>query len=465
MTVVIDIPDTYIPERSYILSVLFTEFLGLDFEITVSHRLNTVISVRDSSPRLYVEDFLFKLKKDFWLTEQSLPKLPLKTWDLSRDSLCATTVFSKVPVIYGEPFEELSFLRLAENSVHLSLDIFGSSFFMLSRYEECVVTTRDQYDRFSAKESLAYKANFIDRPIVNEYLEILWSCLKRLWPNLQRKSFSYSLCLSHDVDNPFELKPFKPKKWLRRMLGDVYARHNLGLSSSLFVNGCLAALNLPYSDRLDTFDWLMDQSEKAGVKSAFYFICGHSASDPRYDVKSSYMRDLIRKILARGHEIGLHPSYDTYLNPVKLNQEFNNLKNILCEEGISDSIGGRQHYLRWRAPDTWQHWSDVGMSYDSTLGYADHVGFRCGTCYEYSVFNVHTRKALKLREKPLVAMECSLFASNYMAVKSQTDIYLLLKTLSDRCKLFSGKFAVLWHNDQLLSELHQKYYLSVLSEF
>ena len=47
----------------------------------------------------------------------------------------------------------------------------------------------------------------------------------------------------------------------------------------------------------------------------------------------------------------------------------------------------RQHYLRWRAPTTWQNWEDAGLDYDSTVGYADHVGFRAGTCYEYPIFN------------------------------------------------------------------------------
>jgi len=48
------------------------------------------------------------------------------------------------------------------------------------------------------------------------------------------------------------------------------------------------------------------------------------------------------------------------------------------------------------------------MKCDSTLTYPEKEGFRCGTCYKYSVFNILTRKKLKLKEMPLEVMEGSL---------------------------------------------------------
>ena len=43
---------------------------------------------------------------------------------------------------------------------------------MLSRYEELITKDRDQHNRFPATASVAFKAGFLDRPIVSEYLEI-----------------------------------------------------------------------------------------------------------------------------------------------------------------------------------------------------------------------------------------------------------------------------------------------------
>jgi hypothetical protein len=52
---------------------------------------------------------------------------------------------------------------------------------MLTRYEEVVKSDRDEHDRYLATASLDYQEGFLERPIFNEYLEILWACIKRLW--------------------------------------------------------------------------------------------------------------------------------------------------------------------------------------------------------------------------------------------------------------------------------------------
>lgn len=51
----------------------------------------------------------------------------------------------------------------------------------------CVCSGAADHDRFPATASLAYRAGFLDRPQIDEYLEILWAAMRRLWPGLQRK--------------------------------------------------------------------------------------------------------------------------------------------------------------------------------------------------------------------------------------------------------------------------------------
>ncbi len=63
------------------------------------------------------------------------------------------------------------------------------------------------------------------------------------------------------------------------------------------------------------------------------------------------------------------------------------------------------------------------MSYDSTLGYADHAGFRCGTCFEYPAFDPVADKQLNLRIRPLIAMECSVTADRYMGLGTGSDAF------------------------------------------
>jgi hypothetical protein len=120
--------------------------------------------------------------------------------------------------------------------------------------------------------------------------------------------------------------------------------------------------------------------------------------------------------------------------------------------------GGRQHYLRWENPTTWQNWEDARLDYDSTLGFADQPGFRCGICYEYPVFNLRTRQSLALRERPLVVMDGTLL--DYLKLSLDASAQRIL-ALAAVCRQFAGDMALLWHNNNLLSQRQRHLYQRV----
>ncbi|MBF4237621.1 hypothetical protein EAY82_24230, partial [Vibrio anguillarum] len=77
----------------------------------------------------------------------------------------------------------------------------------------------------------------------------------------------------------------------------------------------------------------------------FYFICGGNHShDADYEPEHPVIRNLMRRIHERGHEIGLHPSYGTFQQPELIKQEAERLKRICAEESIDQHVwGGRMH--------------------------------------------------------------------------------------------------------------------------
>ncbi|MHA1743223.1 MAG: DUF7033 domain-containing protein, partial [Candidatus Heimdallarchaeota archaeon] len=54
------------------------------------------------------------------------------------------------------------------------------------RYKETINDYRDEH-RFPGKCSIVFLEGFIEWPIVNEYLEFLWSLLLKISPKLTRK--------------------------------------------------------------------------------------------------------------------------------------------------------------------------------------------------------------------------------------------------------------------------------------
>ncbi len=196
----------------------------------------------------------------------------------------------------------------------------------------------------------------------------------------------------------------------------------------------------------------MNINEKIGVKSYFFFMGkGLTKFDNMYKSNDLFIKKLIMKIKRREHYIGIHPTYNAYNNKEQFKKEKKEL-----ESNLDTAITfGREHYLRFEVPNTWQIWEENGMSWDSTCSYADKEGFRCGVCYEYSVFNILTREKLKLKEKPLIVMEGS-FAT-YQANIKPNDMEYKIKLLIKEVKKYDGEFVFLWYNSSFNTNMWKQY--------
>lgn len=448
-------PPSYLAERQYIFQVLLREFLGLEYrtEIHASHDIR--ITHDGTGKQLIVADVLFQTVEAEWLTQSSMPRRPLDVLDPCEIGGHGSGLPSAVPVIYGPRGRGEALVTVADDAIALSLDIFGSAFFLLTRYEELVTTTRDWRDRFPATASLAFQAGFLNRPVVNEYVELLWCCLSRLFPALRRSARQHRIMLSHDVDWPVVTLGKTIPQVLRATAGDVAKRKDPLLAIRRMESWRQVRRGHLHKDMGNVFDVIMDTSERHGLKSAFYFIAsdGTGDIDGAYTVEHPRIRALLRRVHERGHEIGIHPSYRTFRDPCRTRREFLRLREVCDSENISQEVwGGRQHYLRWENPTTWQNYADAGLAYDTTLSFADHVGFRSGVCYEHPVFNLRTRQVLPLRERPLMVMEATLFgerSKSGMALPIDEAIERI-SSLKATCERYRGDFTLLWHNNWLI---------------
>lgn len=398
MTVVVTTPASRTAEREYAAHVLLGEFLGLEWRLAVEDRADVRISVDGHDGELRYADGLFAVGDADWLAPASLPS--------SRAHLP----------------------HLWEN------DPFGTAFFCLTRYEEIVRRARDAHDRFPA--AAAFEPA---RPLVNEVLESLWSDLQRAFPRLARRGRTFEIVPTHDVDIP-SCRRRRP----RTVVLDLAKRRDPRL----------ALLRARGGDPCDTFRFLFESSERRSLRSAFYFI----ADDHAYDLDGQV--SLIREANARGHEVGLHPSYDTYRDGERLARELERLRRARGAAGLGDGpLGGRQHYLRFEAPTTWRLWDDAGLAYDSTLAWAEASGFRCGVCYEFPVFDLRARRMLSLRERPLIAMEATFL--QYLRLDHERAL-AAMAALKETCRRYHGRFVLLWHNDRLQSARDRALYEAVL---
>lgn len=363
-----------------------------------------------------------------------------------------------------EPLKKL--IWKTNEGFHIHYDILGLTYWMLSRREEIGRTDLDAHGRFPASASHAYKHGYLERPIVDEWLDILGQVMQRTWPGIELTQHRFDMKLSHDVDGPSRYGFLPWAGIARTMAGNALKRADLvGAAQAPWIR-LRTTDRLHPSDPANTFDWIMDVSEQHGLASAFYFICGRTSPqhDAHYEPEHPAIRRLMRSIHERGHEIGLHPSYDTYRNPDAIVSEARRLRAVADSEDIRQPHwGGRMHFLRWEHPTTIYGWELAGMDYDSTLSYADHAGFRCGTCFEYPAFDPVAERMLNLRIRPLVAMDCSVMAPRYMGLGDGERAFEKFRQLKDACRAVGGSFTLLWHNAEFDSEAKRELYRSVVA--
>ena len=349
--------------------------------------------------------------------------------------------------------------KFHDDVVYCGYDILGLVFWSLNRLEEINNPAVDEHKRFTYNQSHACKYDYIEYPIVDQWLDVLKQTINKINKKIFLKNKVYKPYITHDIDRPARYYFSNNKNFLRSVFIDFIRERKI----SNFINSFskFFSKKIPISDSYNTFDWLMDISDKYGLKSNFYFICGgNSKYDGNYNIASIEMRDIVNNILNRNHFVGLHPSYSCYLDSSQIFKEVTELKKVLpCNLKY---IGGRMHYLRFKYPETLNNLVEAGIDYDSTLGYAEQIGFRCGTSHSYYPFDPLKNETIGIRVFPLIVMDGTLTTYMNMRLADESTFYKV-KTLIERCRETEGNFVLLWHNSELKNEVQKNFYEKVVS--
>jgi hypothetical protein len=448
------LPPNNTAEKEYIIYELFENHLSQEYIVSY-HEQECYRIILPNRKSLNIKDAFFSYYKSD-LSYFEFSTIPSNILYVEN-----SFVFDKnIPIIFGD-----NELIVEDNQISVGIDIFASCFFMLSRWEEYVSQEKDKHDRNFAKSSLAYKFNFLERPIVNEYTEFLWKLLKHLDPSLVRKERKARTIVSCDVDYPYDLAKNSVIHTARRSLGLVL-KGNYSKFHYPILNYLRGKEDTKYDLYNSRINWIMDVNEKCGNRVTFNFI--PFQTDPNFDGQFNITDPIIEKLLVnivqRGHELGVHPGYQTYNNAELFKQSVEIFKSQLERLGIDSSrLGGRQHYLRWKFPETLSFYEQARLQYDSTLGYADCAGFRCGTCYEYTLFDVLNRKTLALKERPLIVMEGTVFDKQYMNLGHTYSAGNQMLYYKNTCKKYNGDFTLLWHNTYFQTASDEALYIDLTS--
>jgi len=188
------------------------------------------------------------------------------------------------------------------------------------------------------------------------------------------------VALTHDVD--------RTRKTYQ------YITHPLKYLSSMNIKGLSNQIRtLKSSNTYWGFDKIIEIEKQLNLRSTFYFLnetipfdlftpSNWKLSLGRYNIKNPKITNIIKYLDKNGWEIGLHGSFNSFVNIDLLKKEKEDLEEIIGH----DIVGIRQHYLNL-VEETWTYQKRVGFKYDTSYGFCNRIGFRENKYNPFSPFD------------------------------------------------------------------------------
>jgi hypothetical protein len=319
-------------------------------------------------------------------------------------------------------------------------DIFSAIFYILSRYEEYLPHNKDEYGRYSYKESLAFKEGFLHLPLVNFWLEDLKSAIREKFPSVlfHRKTFKF--IPTYDIDIAWK---YKHKGWWRNIGGCLHSAFKGNWSD---LKERIGVLQDTQKDPFEAYEWLDALHLYCRLKPYYFFLLAETQRgyDKNISPSDKHLQQLIAYHAARD-KVGIHPSW----------QSGDNMKLLKEEIGWLEFITGnktkfsRQHYIRFELPRTYEELIQAGIEKDFSMGYGNINGFRASVASSFKWFNLATNQTTPLTIFPFCFMDANAYYERKLTAQ---QAFAELMQVYQAVKKVNGMMITIWHNNFLGGE-------------
>lgn len=400
--------ETITERVKYVCHFLFKEQLGIEYRITDNREEAT-----SSADSVICYDAVRLKENSFHIKPHGL------LWE---------TTIKEQNVTCFETEGFLAFFGI--NQCDISFDVLASTFYLISRYEEYLPHQKDEYGRYSHKESLAFKNQFLHLPLVNIWINHFSTLLTKIFPQLKFFKPSFKCMLTYDIDMAWSYR----KKGFWRNLG--------GFLLSPSIQRCKVLLGWE-KDPFDSFAFIEEMNQKSGTEAIYFMLMASRLG--RYDKNISpakkAMRQLIQRI-GKNYLLGIHPSWKSNKHPRLLQKEKKKLERIADKQVINS----RQHYIKMSMPETYRQLLAAGIQHDFSMGYGSINGFRASMAGSFFWYDLSAETTTSLRVFPFCFMDAN---SHYEQKNSPEEALHELKSYLNVCKQNNGLFIPVFHNNFL----------------
>ena len=313
----------------------------------------------------------------------------------------------------------------------IPFDIFAASFYLLSRYEEYLPHVKDEFGRFLATESIAYKYGFLHQPVVDIWAYKFRDVLQIQFPEFKFPEKHYKVKPIIDVPTPYH---FKLKGLMRNFGGSLKDLYKLKFKS--FYDRIMVVLGLKH-DPYDTFKYIINKQKKSKYKFLFFFLIGDfSTYDKSVNPNNKEFVSLIKHI-ADYCEVGLKTSFFALDNLSILKKE-----KLKMEDIINTTLkASRQSFSKLNLPESYRNLIELEILDDYTMGYVNQIGFRAGSCTPFFFYDLDYEVQTPLKVHSYHMMDYVLLKHHSLLDKIKT-----LNELISEVRRVNGEFIPVFHN-------------------
>ena len=397
------------PRLNYIFKHICTRVLGVKVSFTT--KIEEFIA-HDSLKMSYTKQQLgneFFIKSHDILFEQGLNDIEINMHDWG---------YTKCFFYIGDKFA-------------MPFDIFSAAFYLLSRYEEYLPHVKDEYGRFTATESLAFKKGFLHQPVVDIWAYKFKSALQEQFPKFEFPERQYQIKPIIDIPSAYK---YKLKGIIRTCGGIVKDFSRLRLKSLYTRFTVLLGFK---HDPFDTFKYLINRQKTTPFKFFFFFLIGdYSTYDKGINPNKKKFVSLIKHV-GDYCRVGLKISYFALEDELLLKKEKQKMEDILN----TNLKASRQSFSKLNLPETYRNLIALEVQEDYTMGYINHIGFRAGSCTTFLFYDLDYEVQTPLKIIPYHLMDYALLKH-----KSLLDKKKVINEIIHEIKQVDGDFVSLFHN-------------------
>jgi hypothetical protein len=315
-------------------------------------------------------------------------------------------------------------------------DLLAASFYLITRYEEYLPHKKDEYGRYNYTNSLAFKENFLQQPLINIWLDDFKKKLKKKFPALVFRRRNFKFIPSYDIDIAWS---YRNKSWLRNMGGYAKSIKNGQWRSVKERWGVLQKNKL---DPYDSYEWLDGLHLYCKIKPLYFFLVAQKLQgyDRNTPTSSKALQELIA-YFSVVYKVGLHPSWQSSVAASnKVLQEEKQWLEVIIDKPVEHS---RQHYIKFTLPENFRRYIECGLLKDYSMGYGAINGFRASVASSFYWFDLERNEATPLQLFPFCFMDANAF---YEQKLSPQKAYEELVYFYNVIKKLNGLFVTIWHN-------------------